>query len=60
MGVGGQRHVPTALPPGKRPVIHCIGSCVGLKAGLDGCGKYRPPLGFDHRTVRPVASHYTD
>ena len=24
-GVGGQRHAPTALPPGKRPGTHCIG-----------------------------------
>ena len=31
------------------------------KAGLDGCGKSRPPPpGFDHRTVQPIASLYTD
>ena len=24
------------------------------------CGKYRPPPGFDLRTVQPVASRYTD
>ena len=24
-GVGGQRHAPAALPPGKRPGTHCIG-----------------------------------
>ena len=42
MGVGGQRHVPTALAPppqGKRHGNHCIGGWVGPRAGLDGCGK---------------------
>ena len=39
MGVGGQRHAPAALPPGKRPGTHCIGGWVGPRAGLDGCGK---------------------
>jgi hypothetical protein len=60
MGVGGQRHAPAALPPGNRPIPHCIGGWVGPRAGLDGCGKYRPPPGFDPRTVQPIASHYTD
>jgi hypothetical protein len=27
---------------------------VGLSAGLDRCGKSRPPPGFDPRTVQPV------
>jgi len=26
---------------------------VGPRAGLDGCGKSRPPPGFDPRTVQP-------
>jgi len=39
--VGGQRHVPAALPWGKRRGIHCIRDWVGAKAGLDGCGKSR-------------------
>ena len=60
MGMGGQRHAPAALPPGKRPGTHCIGGWVGPRAGLDGCGKSRPPPGFDPRTVQPVASRYTD
>ena len=42
MGVGGQRHAPTALPPGKRPHTHCIGGWVGPRAGLDGCGNSHP------------------
>ena len=41
MGLGGQRHAPAALPPGKRPGTHCIGDSVGPRAGLDRCGKSR-------------------
>jgi hypothetical protein len=37
MEVGGQSHAPAALPPGKRPCIHCIGGWVDPTAGLDGC-----------------------
>ena len=33
---------------------------MGLRSGLDSCGKSRPPPGFDPRTVQPVASRYTD
>ena len=33
---------------------------MGPRAGLDRCGKSRPPLGLDPRTVQPVASRYTD
>ena len=33
---------------------------MGPKTCLDGGGKSRPPLGFDPRTVQPVASCYTD
>ena len=52
----------TSLPlyPHKRHGTHCIGRWVGPRAGLDGCGKSRPPPGFDHRTVQPVAISYTD
>ena len=57
--VGSQRHVPRALPP-ERPGTHCTGGWVGRRAGLDGCGISRSPLGFDPRTVQPVASRYTD
>ena len=59
-GMGGQRHAPAALPPGKRPDIHFVGSWVGSSSGLDGCGKSRPPPGFDPRTIQPVASRYPD
>ena len=33
---------------------------MGPRTGLDGCGKSRPPPGFDPRTVQPAASRYTD
>jgi len=59
MEVGDQRHVPAVLAPGKRPGDHCVGSWVGPRAGLDGC-RESPLLGFDPRTVQPVASRYTD
>jgi hypothetical protein len=60
MGVSGQHHAPAALPLGKRLGTHCIGGWVSPRAGLDGCGKSRFPLGFDPRTFQPVASRYTD
>jgi hypothetical protein len=58
MGVDGQRQVPAALPPQKRPSNHCTGGWLGPRAGLDGCGKFHPPPGFDPRNVQPVASRY--
>ena len=33
---------------------------MGPRAGLDWCGKSRPPPGFDPRTVQPVTNRYTD
>jgi hypothetical protein len=56
MGVGGQRHAPADLPPGKSPGTQCMGGWVSPRAGLDGCGKSRP-----HKdSIPPVASRYTD
>ena len=43
MLLGGQRHDLTALPPGRRPGIHCTGGWVGVRTGLGGCEKYRVP-----------------
>jgi hypothetical protein len=51
---------PRPLYPRERLSTNCIGGWVGPRAGLDGCGKSRPPLGFDPQTVQPVASRYTD
>jgi hypothetical protein len=33
---------------------------VDHRAGLDGCGKPRPPTGVDLRTAHPVASRHAD
>ena len=60
MGADGQHHLPASLTPGKRPVTHFTGSWLVPRAGLDGCGKSRPPAGFDERTVQAVARRYTD
>jgi hypothetical protein len=60
MGVGGQRHVPTARPPGKTryPLYRRLGGFQGRS------GRVRkilpPPPGFDHRTIQSVASRYND
>jgi hypothetical protein len=52
---------PGRFAPGKDLVpTHCIGGEVDHRTDLDGCGKSRPSPGFDPRTVRPVASRYTD
>ena len=40
-GVRGQRHAPAAPHPRERPGTHCTGGWVGLRAGLDRCGKSR-------------------
>ena len=61
MGVGGQRHDTSALPPGKtRYQLHRgLGGPHGPV--WTGAEKSRPlPPGFDPRTVQPVASRYTD
>ena len=41
MVMGGQRHAPAALPPGRHGT-HCIGCWVDPRAGLDGREKPRP------------------
>ena len=53
--MGGPRHGPADLPPGKGAGTHRIGGCVGPRAGSDVCGKSLRPPGFDPRTVQPVA-----
>ena len=44
MGMGGQRHALAAFPL-ERAGTHCIGGCVGVRAGMEGCGK-SPPNGI--------------
>jgi hypothetical protein len=58
VAVGGQRRASAALPPGKRPGIHCTGGWVGPRVGVDGCGKCHHLPGFDPQTVQPLASCY--
>ena len=59
MGVGGQRHAPAALPPGKTryPWYTRLDGPQGRSGWLR---KISPPPEFDPRTVQPVASRYTD
>jgi hypothetical protein len=60
MRVADQRHAPAALPLGKRRGTRCKGSRVVLKAGVDGCGKSRPPPGVGPGTEQYIARRYTD
>ena len=59
MGVGGQRHAPAFLPPGKirYPLYRRLGGPQG-RSGL--VRKISPPPGFDPRTVQSLGSGYTD
>ena len=59
MGVGGQRHAPSALPPGK--TRYSLYRSLGGPQGR--CGRVMeisPLSGFDPRTVQPVASDCND
>jgi len=40
--VRGQRHALAAPYPRERPGTHCTGGWVGLRAGLDWCGRSHP------------------
>jgi hypothetical protein len=58
-GLGGQRHAPVALSPGKtRYPLHR--RLIGPQGGSGRVRKISPPPGFDPHTVQPVASRYTD
>jgi len=46
---------PRPLYPRERPGLQCIGGWVGPRAGLDGCGNFRPPTGI-RSTDRPARS----
>lgn len=58
--MGGRRHALAVLAPGMRPSTHCTGGQIGFRTGLDWYGKMLPQLGFDPRTIQPVASPYTN
>ena len=57
--MGGQRHGPAALSPGKTryPLCRRLDEPQGRSGRV---GKISPPPGFDPRTVQPVTSRYTD
>ena len=59
MGMGGQRHAPAALHPGKTryPLYRSLGR---LQDRSEEVRKISSPPGFDLRTAQPVASHYTN
>jgi hypothetical protein len=51
----GLNATPRPLYPRERPGTHCTGGWVGPRAGLDGCGKSRPPTGIRYPD-RPARS----
>jgi len=57
-GFDSQHHSPAILVQ-ERPDTHCAGGWVGLGRFLYGAENLIP-LGFDPRTLRPIASRYTD
>jgi hypothetical protein len=59
MGVGGKRHTPDTLLPGKTwyPLYRRLCGPQGQSGGVQ---KISPSQGFDPRTIQPVASRYTD
>ena len=54
--VSGQQHSPAALYPRQRPGTHFTGGWVGPRAGLDRCGKSRPPPTGIRSPDRPARS----
>ena len=60
MEVAGQRHAPAALPR-ERDMVPIVYRRLGGPQGRSGpVQKISPQLGFDPRTVCPVASRYID
>ena len=59
-GVGGQRHAPAVLSPGKTryPFYMSLRGPQGRSGGVRKISP--PPPGFDPQTVQPLASRYTD
>ena len=58
-GMGGQHHVPTALPPGKN--WYLLYRRLGAPHGLSGrVRKTSDPQGFYSQNVEPLASRCTD
>jgi hypothetical protein len=59
MGVGGKRHAPAALSPGKnqRLFYRRLGGPQGRSGRMR---KISPQPGFDAQTAQPVTIRYTD
>ena len=57
-----QLHAPAALPSGKDPGAHSVGSYVGPRARVDDFEEKQnlTPPGFEPCTAQPVANRYTD
>ena len=53
--MGGQRHAPAALPPGRRPGTHRMEGWVGRRAGL----VILAPTGIRYPDVQLVEFRYT-
>jgi hypothetical protein len=60
MRVGGQLHVPAALPPGKETRYPLYRRLLWPQDRSGRVRKISPLPGFDPQTVQPVASRYTD
>jgi len=62
MVVGGQRHAPAALPPGKTryPLYRRLGMPQGRSGRVRKILAPLPPTGFDPRTIQAIASRFTD
>ena len=59
-GVGSQRHVPGRFTLRKDPVPTVQEAGWALGSVWTHAENLAPPPGFDHWTVHPVASRYTD
>jgi hypothetical protein len=58
--MGGQRHAPVALPPGKENPYQLHSRLGGSQCRSGEVRKISSPPGFDAGTAQPVASRYTD
>ena len=59
-GGEGSASRPGRTLPRERPGTRCTGGWVGLRAGLDGCGKSRPHRDSIPGPSSPLGSRYTD
>jgi len=60
VAVSGQCHTSALLPQERRPSTRCPGGQVGHWDWPGQVWKILLPLGFDSRTIQPIASCYTD